>query len=489
MKMKIKQIKIMKASIFLTIAMLFLVNLSIHSQWSKIGFDGKTVSCVSSNQTTGNIYAVVETRLFKTADNGLNWVSLNNGLSGLSILKVEVDIDGKIYVGTNSGIYTSWDNGTSFQSLNGNLPNDFGLYPAVSSVCCLNNSLYIGTSAGVYTSKKDAINWKLFNQNLPLEQANRIMVFFNNYLYIAMNSGIYKTQIDTDNWIQCYSGRTHDIDICGNDLYAGGIIKSSDFGDTWGGCTPGFDCRSSSILGFGSTIWIGSTSYGGKYSTDFGKTWLDVDLGYWKSITNFSRRGTSVLVGTEYLPYEQGSGGLFIKSNVFANIKEVLPFPEFKTAPGLYDSIVNVKITIPDSSKVYYTEDGTLPTIQSKVYSSAIVVNSSKIIKTIAINSRAEQSKVNTGLFNLKTIIDSKSNEKTLLYPNPGSTIINIESDSIIPYQFTSIFNSLGIMVKSGSVEKDIRKTSINIEDMSSGIYFLKLESDNKYEFKKFIKK
>ena len=158
------------AKLFILVTLFLLLGKSnVCAQWSKIGFDAQSVTSVSTNQVNGNIFVVVNSILYRTVNNGLNWEEISNGLNQFDILKVMVDIDEKIYVGTNSGIYFSINNGVSFQSLNGNLPNDFGLYPAVSSICCLNNSIFIGTSAGVYKSNKNDISWTLFNNNLPLE--------------------------------------------------------------------------------------------------------------------------------------------------------------------------------------------------------------------------------------------------------------------------------------------------------------------------------
>ena len=474
-------------------------NAALHSQWSKIGFDGKTVNSVSSNQINGTIYAVADKKLFKTSNNGLNWDSLHNGLNLLDIYKVQVDIDGKVYVGSNSGIYSSVDEGNSFQSLNANLPNDFGLRPSVTSICCLNNSLFIGTSNGVYTSKKNSISWEFFNNNLPSAQANRNMVFFNNCLYVAMNMGIYKTQIDTNNWVKCYSGDTNDIEIVGNDLYAGvsvscpAVMKSSDFGETWVfGSPKSGNCNGLSIFSFDNSIWVGTFYGGGIRSTDNGKSWGSFDLGGWYSVLNMSRRGSSLLAASAYYSFHTGSGGLYIKNNIFANIKEVLPFPEFGKAPGLYDGTIEVSLTVPNNSTVYYTEDGSIPSILAKVYSSPIVVGNSKIIKAITINTNGEQSKVNTGLFNIKSdnlntkALELKDNSSTI-FPNPCTTYLNIKINDT--YSKIEIINIQGKIVYSFTTSNPTKDLSINIENLEPGVFFLKLQGLKTSETFKFIKK
>jgi len=141
------------------------------------------------NQTDGSVVAVANAKLYATANNGIDWLLLENGIQGLEVLSMAVDLDNTIYVGTSSGLHASTDRGISFQSLNDQLPNDFGLYPAVGAVCVLNDHLFIGTSAGVYKTTKSSKKWQLFNKNLPYLDVNAMLVFLNDKIYFhSMNS-------------------------------------------------------------------------------------------------------------------------------------------------------------------------------------------------------------------------------------------------------------------------------------------------------------
>ena len=133
--------------------------------------------------------AVANAKLYATANNGIDWLLLENGIQGLEVLSMAVDLDNTIYVGTSSGLHASTDRGISFQSLNDELPNDFSLYPAVGAVCVLNDHLFIGTSAGVYKTTKSSKKWQLFNKNLPYLDVNAMLVFLNDKIYFhSMNS-------------------------------------------------------------------------------------------------------------------------------------------------------------------------------------------------------------------------------------------------------------------------------------------------------------
>jgi len=125
------------------------------------------VTDMAANRTDGSVVAVANAKFYVTTNNGIDWLLLENGIEGLEVLSLAVDLDNTIYVGTSNGLHTSADRGISFQPLNDQLPNDFGLYPAVGTVCVLNNYLFIGTSAGVYKTTKSSMQCQLFNKNLP----------------------------------------------------------------------------------------------------------------------------------------------------------------------------------------------------------------------------------------------------------------------------------------------------------------------------------
>lgn len=489
----------MKSLCLFAISMLFVSNVAVYGQWSKIGFDGQTVSSVSANQINGNIYAVADKKLYKTVNNGINWETLNNGLNNLDVLEVQVDLNGEIYVGTYSGIYLSVNNGISFQNLNTSLPNDFGLYPSVSAIYFLNNSVFIGTSAGVFRSKKNVISWEIFNKNLPREQVNGNMVFFNDYLYLAMDSGIYKTQIDTNNWINCYAGTVNDLAIGGNDLFAGvsmgcpAVRKSSDYGATWeAASSPYGACNGISILCFENSLWVGTFYEGGIQSSNLGKSWGSFNLGPWYSALNLCRRGSSILAGTEYYSYQSGSGGIYIQTHVFTNVKEILQYPEFKTRPGSYDSPVTLSLTVPEAAIVYYTLDGTDPSVQSKIYNKPIIVDSDKLIKTIAINNNGEQSKINTGLYKVKssdlnTNLQELKSGKLAIYPNPCTTQLNVKiSDA---NSKIDIINVQGKIVRSLTTGNQTKEFLINTVNLESGVYFLRIYAAGNSETFRFVKK
>ncbi|MCO6148495.1 T9SS type A sorting domain-containing protein [Flavobacterium sp. NRK1] len=75
------------------------------------------------------------------------------------------------------------------------------------------------------------------------------------------------------------------------------------------------------------------------------------------------------------------------------------------------------------------------------------------------------------------------SSSTVSLYPNPASSVINIQSENFTASEY-SIYNILGKLVADGKTDT-ANDTQINIENLDKGIYFLKINNN----YLKFIKK
>ncbi len=89
----------------------------------------------------------------------------------------------------------------------------------------------------------------------------------------------------------------------------------------------------------------------------------------------------------------------------------------------------------------------------------------------------------NTNVCPSLSIKENISNKTTvLLYPNPTSTSFSIETNKIIEH--IDVYSLQGKIVKSF----DTQLSNYNIEELNSGIYFVKIKSDNDVFTKKIIK-
>jgi photosystem II stability/assembly factor-like uncharacterized protein len=61
---------------------------------------------VKANPTDEIVYAVSDNGVFRSADAGASWTSINEGLDTLDILSIDIDENGTVYIGTNGyGVY------------------------------------------------------------------------------------------------------------------------------------------------------------------------------------------------------------------------------------------------------------------------------------------------------------------------------------------------------------------------------------------------
>ncbi len=79
--------------------------------------------------------------------------------------------------------------------------------------------------------------------------------------------------------------------------------------------------------------------------------------------------------------------------------------------------------------------------------------------------------------FNIGTLsVDAGTKSKTSVYPNPAYDVVNIESEQSV--RKVSVYDVPGKKVKEFENMQDGINT-VNLADISKGIYFLRLESDN----------
>jgi len=72
-----------------------------------------------------------------------------------------------------------------------------------------------------------------------------------------------------------------------------------------------------------------------------------------------------------------------------------------------------------------------------------------------------------------------------IIYPNPASYELNVEfvQSTMQRNCILSVYNSVGIRVKSAEIPKYSKSYKLNIQDLNSGIYFIRIVSDNKLKY------
>lgn len=141
---------------------------------------------------------------------------------------------------------------------------------------------------------------------------------------------------------------------------------------------------------------------------------------------NFIVNGDSIKMGMSSTAEE-----LSIYSEIGVRIGKgiFIPNPIIQSQSNSFgkEQIIEMQVVnFPTKQKIYFTQDGTEPTIHSKKYSKPLVINSTQTIKTIAVDDYGNQSKVVTASFhktnkNYKVTYLTNSNSQ---YTGSGATCL-----------------------------------------------------------------
>ena len=107
-----------------------------------------------------------------------------------------------------------------------------------------------------------------------------------------------------------------------------------------------------------------------------------------------------------YIGFRSASGAMYLSEvDIVWDATPTCDAPTFSPAPGTYTSAQNVTIsTATKDATIYYTIDGTDPTTNSAVYSTAITVNKTTTIKAIAVKANYNSSVVATAEYTIVSI-------------------------------------------------------------------------------------
>ncbi|MGV8017399.1 MAG: T9SS type A sorting domain-containing protein [Ignavibacteria bacterium] len=198
--------------------------------------NGMTNTQIISLEVCGiNFFAGSETGgVYRSSDNGLNWIPVNEGLSNLAIHTL-CSANDRIYSGTNSGIHLSTDFGNNWNRISYS-PVGNVIYALVS----FGDTVFTGTSTGVFYSINGGGNWN--NINSGISGAVYCLMKNSSFVYAGTSSsGVYKTSNLGVNWIHINSGLPSNAvrGICSQGgkifaaTYGGGIYYSINEGTNW----------------------------------------------------------------------------------------------------------------------------------------------------------------------------------------------------------------------------------------------------------------
>jgi photosystem II stability/assembly factor-like uncharacterized protein len=147
--------------------------------------DGEIPALCTSNS---NIFAATFHGVFRSSDSGATWINTTPGTYGF---KAIVPINNRIIaVSQDSGIYISSDNGANWETANNGLGVD---RTAIDAFSVIGDTIFAasGGNGGVFVSTDGGKNWYGFNKGFTHDAMYRIqsLAIYNGYLY----AGTYST--------------------------------------------------------------------------------------------------------------------------------------------------------------------------------------------------------------------------------------------------------------------------------------------------------
>ncbi len=206
--------------------------------------------------------------IYKTTNNGDNWVTVNDGLPGLNISFVK-NYYGKFYAGSiGYGVFLSTNAGLSWTSINNGIANFEANCFAVN-----NNRIFAGTSGGVFYSSNYGTKWNEVNKGIFSHKINCVTASGNLIFACTSGGGIYCSKDSGQSWELRNNGLNsmyiNCLTVSEYGIFAGtskGVVYSSDNGISWKSIFDFVPLETYSIIVSGDKLYIGDKYYITEYT-------------------------------------------------------------------------------------------------------------------------------------------------------------------------------------------------------------------------------
>lgn len=258
------------------------LSVSMYAQWQQCaGTSGLNMQALMTNGIYN--YAGGQTGSYLSTDTAANYALSNSGNDSLGPTRGYTKDNTFIYTCSSQGAFRSADNGVTWVSKSVGLTNLLG-----GGILNVGTRLFYVGPTGVFMSTNQGDNWSA--AGLASIDVRSIAAINDTLFAGTYGAGIYKSVDFGANWVAINNGLNGALNFRameskGNTLFAGGptgtgVFRSTDFGANWtllaGGLTSG------SYRGFASNsqlIVAGSFGGGVFYSTDNGDNWTAINSG------------------------------------------------------------------------------------------------------------------------------------------------------------------------------------------------------------------
>jgi hypothetical protein len=292
------------------------------AQWVRTSAPTGRVHRMLLDQTTiyaaysGNSPALLGAH--RSTDNGLSWISMNNGLIGGQLEAMDfAQVDSGIMLGTGQGVWLSTSQGSSWSARNSGLPSES--FRSVRAMAALGNDVYITieTSTNGYLSTNRGLSWV----TRPGAAGDSRILVHNGAMYTTGYVEVRKSTNSGTSWTSISGGLPSilygtQVVAVNDTLYVSsnseGIYRTTNGGSSWHPVNNGLTgtaLYATAIAGNGSILLAGTNFDGVFLSTNRGGSWLAVNQGLTSNwITCLAIRPPYAYAGTD--PFG-GSGGVW----------------------------------------------------------------------------------------------------------------------------------------------------------------------------------
>lgn len=500
-----------------------------------------------------NLFAGTPGGVYLSTNNAANWSVKNKGLSFQNYVN-DIHIDGNdIYLGTNfGGIFRSNDDGLNWLELNTGLNR-----PSVNSICRSGANLFAatwgpGNTGGVFKSINNGSTWSPVYSNISgakilddgstlyvqigtllntsidngtsfttlttLPSGASIKAVNSNSIYATSSSEIYVSNDSGNSWtsLNCPANGIQCVAISGNNIFAGtsssGVIKSTNNGATWNYINNGLNTSYSINDIAANNQYVFISGWGISYSNLNGNGWSSLNTGLTSSNTNrisLKNNLAFTSLGNKGV-WKTTINNLPCVSSIYNNPQSICTGQTYSINGNTYstsgnymdtllsvnscDSIIQTDLTVNNLPNLIANTSNTLLCIGQTAslsvtgatnYTWSTAENNSTIVISPTVQTTYTVNGVDAnGCTNIATITQDvsvctgifTSNNTALqfnVYPNPFNNKIYILSNG--SKQALQIFNTFGALIYNTIIDKE--KTEIDLSNQAVGIYFIKIGS------------
>jgi len=401
--------------------------------------------------------------IFKSDYSISQWIQISEGIGANRNISSLVSSGNYLFAGvlTGGGVFRSSDNGVSWQNVSSGLSN-----LNIKSLYYINNTLFAGTNGnGIFLSTNNGDSWYSASNGLSSLYVNNIYSSAGS-LYACTSDtlnnsgGVFVTTNYGANWnFAGLAGFSINALLKnGNYLIAGtaykgnsgGFYRTTNNGVNWtlsNSGLPGFGIEVNHLSADGANIYAG-TGNGVYFSNNYGSTWESISI-------QLSQVKVYSLAIYNFMFFAGTGNGVYLSTNYGVNwIQKNQGFTGNVNVQGLLISGNNIIAGTKENS------------VWKRNISESININ--KISGAIPENTFLSQNYPNP--FNSKSKIkfslNRKSDVKIAIYDLDGKIIFNMVS---------------------GVYSAGVYEVSIDADNLSSGIYFCKMNTEDFSQIRKII--